>query len=250
MFKHTTIVRFLCLAVFSTTLHGKDTDSENHPSRKIQSLPNVNLVSITPDAEKTIAYITRVSNPDNQENDKYKGLIAYCIRNKHWSPFEQAFMTMEIETSLAIATQILRHRSFTFQQFSQRYGSANEITDQIVPPHLRKQDHKNRQNSIDNLTEEEQTMWEEKMDKVLAPVFDLYKEMLDADIAKECARFILPQATPTRMYVSGSIRSWIHYIELRSANGTQKEHMEVAEKCKEIFIQELPTIAKALGWTE
>lgn len=218
--------------------------------RKVQDLPNVKLVSITPDAEKTIAYVARVSNPKNQENKKFAGLIRYCVRNGHWSILEQAFMTLEIETTLPIATQILRHRSFTFQQFSQRYAAATMLVDDIPMPHLRMQDYKNRQNSLDKLTDEEQAEWHEKIKDVFTPVFDLYKDMLDAGIAKECARFLLPQATPTRLYMSGTIRSWAHYIELRTGNGTQKEHMDVAEKCKAIFIEQLPIVAEALGWIE
>lgn len=218
--------------------------------RKIQKLPHVSLVSITPNTEEIIAYVARVSNPKNQENKNYAGLIRYCIKNGHWSILEQAFMTLEIETTLPIATQLLRHRSFTFQQFSQRYAAATMLVDDIPMPHLRMQDHKNRQNSFDALSEEEQAMWHEKIKDVFVPLFALYQEMLDAGIAKECARFILPQATPTRLYMSGSIRSWVHYISLRTGNGTQKEHMQVAEQCKAIFIEQLPVIAKALGWLE
>jgi len=211
--------------------------------------PSVALISITPDAEKNIAYIARVSNPANQNNDNYAGLIKYCIKNHHWSVFEQAFMTLEIETSRAICTQILRHRSFTFQQFSQRYADNSVLADTIPMPDLRLQDSKNRQNSIDNLTPEEKAIWHEKINQLFTQTMTLYNELLAAGIAKECARFILPEIMPTRLYVSGSIRSWIHYIELRSANGTQKEHQEIALLCKEIFIQTLPTISKALNWT-
>ena len=218
-------------------------------TRSIEEFPQVNLVSITPDAEKNIAYITRVSNPKNQENETFAGLIRYCIREGHWSVFEQAFMTMEINTTLPIATQILRHRSFSFQQFSQRYASAELLVDDIPMPDLRTQDHKNRQNSFDSLTAEEKAEWHKKITAAFVPLFDLYKEMLEAGIAKESARFILPQATPTRLYMSGSIRSWIHYIDLRCGNGTQKEHAEIAEMCKTVFAKELPIIAKALGWT-
>lgn len=208
----------------------------------------VELVSITPDAEKTIAYVARVSNPANQENEKFHGLLKYCIKNQHWSVFEQAFMTLEIETSRAICMQLLRHRSFTFQQFSQRYADNSLLTDEIPLPELRKQDFKNRQNSLDNLSEEEREYWNEKMSLLFTDTMKLYKEMLNADVAKECARFILPEIMPARVYMSGNIRSWIHYIELRTANGTQKEHREVAEMCRKIFIQELPIIAQSLGW--
>lgn len=209
---------------------------------------SVKLVSITPDAEKNIAYIARVSNPANQNNDNYAGLIKYCIKNHHWSVFEQAFMTLEIETSRAICTQILRHRSFTFQQFSQRYADNSVLSETIPLPDLRLQDFKNRQNSIDSLTPEEKAKWHEKINQLFSQTMTLYNELLAAGIAKECARFILPEVMPTRLYVSGSIRSWIHYIELRSANGTQKEHQEIALLCKDVFIQTLPTIAKALNW--
>jgi thymidylate synthase (FAD) len=210
--------------------------------------PSVKLTSITPDAEKTIAYIARVSNPANQDNDNFKGLLKYCIKHHHWSVFEQAFMTLEIETSRAICIQLLRHRSFTFQQFSQRYADNSLLATTIPLPELRAQDFKNRQNSIDNLSDEDKAVWYAKMEKLFQDTMDLYQQMLAAGIAKECARFVLPEVMPARIYMSGTIRSWIHYIELRSANGTQKEHQEVAELCKQIFIEQLPTIAQALGW--
>lgn len=210
--------------------------------------PAVKFISITPDAEKTIAYVARVSNPANQDNENFKGLLKYCIKHHHWSVFEQAFMTLEIETSRAICMQLLRHRSFTFQQFSQRYADNSLLASQIPLPELRAQDFKNRQNSIDSLSDEEKAIWYEKMEKMFTQTMDLYQQMLAAGIAKECARFVLPEVMPARIYMSGTVRSWIHYIELRCANGTQKEHMEVAELCKQIFIEQLPTIAQALGW--
>lgn len=209
---------------------------------------SVKLISITPDAEKSIAYIARVSNPANQENANFAGLIKYCIKNHHWSVFEQACMTLEIETSRAISVQMLRHRSFTFQQFSQRYADNSVIAEQIPLPDLRTQDFKNRQNSFDNLTDEQKAMWHEKISELFKNTMTLYQELLAAGIAKECARFILPEIMPTRLYMSGTIRSWIHYIELRSANGTQKEHQEIALLCKQIFIENLPIIAQALDW--
>ena len=221
-------------------------ESFNHA----MSACSVKLVSITPDAEKAMAYIARVSNPANQANEKIAGLLKHCIKNGHWSVFEQAFMTLEIETSRAICTQILRHRSFSFQQFSQRYADNSVLCEKIPLPELRSQDYKNRQNSIDNIPSEEQAMWHAKINKLFKESMDLYLQMLAAGIAKECARFILPENMPARLYMSGSIRSWIHYIDLRSANGTQKEHMEVAHKCKEIFIEQLPVVSKALGWIE
>lgn len=211
-------------------------------------MPNVTLLSITPEVEKTIAYVARVSNPANQSNEHFAGLLKYCIMHHHWSIFEQAFMTLEIETSRAVCLQLLRHRSFTFQQFSQRYADNSLLACEIPLPVLRVQDLHNRQNSIDCLSDEDKTYWNERMTLLFADVMRLYQDMLRAGIAKESARFILPEIMPARIYMSGSIRSWIHYIELRTANGTQKEHMQVAELCKEIFIQEMPIIAQALGW--
>jgi thymidylate synthase (FAD) len=235
----------LYLAIFSIN----SMTTENQPAHADKLLkPSVKLLSITPDAEKTIAYIARVSNPANQDNENFKGLLKYCIKHHHWSVFEQAFMTLEIETSRAICMQILRHRSFTFQQFSQRYADNTLLASEIPLPELRAQDFKNRQNSIDSLSDEEKDAWYAKMEILFAQTMNLYQQMLAAGIAKECARFILPEVMPARLYMSGTIRSWIHYIELRSANGTQKEHQEVALLCKEIFIQQLPTIAQALGW--
>ena len=208
----------------------------------------VKLISVTPDAEKTIGYVARVSNPKNQDNPNVAGLLKYCIKHHHWSIFEQAFMTVEIETTRGLAAQILRHRSFTYQEFSQRYADSSMLGDQIPLPELRRQDDKNRQNSIDDL---DPLMVEDlnlKMQRHFVDGMKLYKEMLDAGIAKECARFVLPLATPTRLYMSGSIRSWIHYIDLRSAHGTQKEHMDIAEACRDIFKDQFPIIAEALDW--
>jgi len=209
---------------------------------------NAKLISVTPDAEEHIAYCARVSNPGNQDNEKYAGLIKYCIKHQHWSIFEQAFMTLEIETSRGIAAQVLRHRSFTFQEFSQRYADSSLLASEIPLPELRRQDEKNRQNSTDDLDPK----LVEIMDKQMITLFDsamaLYEQMLKAGVAKECARFVLPLACKTKMYMTGSIRSWIHYIELRSANGTQKEHMDIANSCKAIFKEQFPVIAEALDW--
>ena len=209
---------------------------------------NAKLISVTPDAEEHIAYCARVSNPGNQDNEKYAGLIKYCIKHQHWSIFEQAFMTLEIETSRGIAAQVLRHRSFTFQEFSQRYAESSLLASEIPLPELRRQDEKNRQNSTDDLDPK----LVEIMDKQMITLFDsamaLYEQMLKAGVAKECARFVLPLACKTKMYMTGSIRSWIHYIELRSANGTQKEHMDIANSCKAIFKEQFPVIAEALDW--
>ncbi len=208
------------------------------------------LVSLTPQAEKNIAYCARVSNPNNQDSTDISGLLNYCIKHKHWSIFEMAFMTLEINTNRGIAAQILRHRSFTFQEFSQRYADASLLDDNIPIPDLRSQDHKNRQNSIDNIDGYKRKVWEGLIAEHFARGKYLYDLMLKDGIAKECARFILPLATPTRIYMSGSVRSWIHYIDLRSANGTQKEHQDIALKCKNIFITRFPIIAEALKWTK
>ena len=207
----------------------------------------VELVSVTPDAEKLMAYVARVSNPNNQENEKISGLLSYCIKHGHWSVFEQAFMTVEINTTRGLAAQILRHRSFTYQEFSQRYADSSLLGDSIPLPELRRQDDKNRQNSIDDVDQFVKQDFELKMQRHFVDGMKLYKEMLDADIAKECARFVLPLATPTRLYMTGSVRSWIHYIDLRSAHGTQKEHMAVAEGVRKIFGEQFPTVSQALG---
>ena len=209
---------------------------------------SVKLVSITPDAEKTMAHVARVSNPSNQDNENYSGLLRYCIKHQHWSVFEQSFMTLEIETTRAIAAQILRHRSFTFQEFSQRYAQSNALG-QIELPDLRKQDLKNRQNSTDDLDPFVRQKLEAQMITLFSSAQSLYNQMIEEGVAKECARMVLPLCTPTRIYMTGSVRSWIHYIELRSANGTQKEHMDIANECKSLFIETFPTIAEALEWS-
>jgi thymidylate synthase (FAD) len=208
----------------------------------------VKLISITPDAEKTMAYIARVSNPANQDNENYAKLLAYCIKHNHWSVFEQSSMTLEIETNRGIAAQILRHRSFTFQEFSQRYADTNLITENIPIPELRKQDTKNRQNSTDDLGDYVKLKFQTEIAELFSHANNLYKRMLEAGVAKECARFVLPLATPTRIYMTGSCRSWIHYINLRSANGTQKEHMDIALECKRVFTEQFPSVAEALEW--
>ena len=210
----------------------------------------VNLINSTPDAEKNIAYCARVSNPNNQDSNSIAGLLNYCIKHKHWSIFEMAFMTLEINTNRGIAAQILRHRSFTYQEFSQRYADAGLLDDEIPIPDLRRQDHKNRQNSIDDISGNKRKAWEAMIAQHFSRGKYLYDLMLKDGVAKECARFVLPLATPTRIYMSGSIRSWIHYIDLRSANGTQKEHMDIALSCKDIFKQQFPIISVALGWAE
>jgi len=209
---------------------------------------NVRLISVTPDAEKTMGYVARVSNPSNQENPKVAGLLKYCVNHQHWSVFEQAFMTLEIETTRGLAAQILRHRSFTYQEFSQRYADSSLLSETIPLPELRRQDTKNRQNSIDDVDPFIVQKYEMLMQHHFKDAMDLYQKMLDDGIAKECARFVLPLAVPTKLYMSGSCRSWIHYISLRSANGTQKEHMDIAEACKKIFVEQFPTVAEALEW--
>ena len=209
---------------------------------------SVKLVTVTPEAEKTMGYVARVSNPNNQENPKVAGLLKYCIKHNHWSVFEQAFMTLELETTRGVAAQVLRHRSFTYQEFSQRYADSSMLADTIPLPELRRQDTKNRQNSIDDIDPFVKQEFEIKMRKHFDEAMVLYQSMLDMGIAKECSRFVLPLATPTRIYMSGSCRSWIHYINLRTANGTQKEHMDLAEGCKKVFIEQFPTCAEALEW--
>ena len=208
------------------------------------------LINVSPEAEKNIAYCARVSNPNNQDNNNIAGLLGYCIKHKHWSIFEMAFMTLEINTNRGIAAQILRHRSFTFQEFSQRYADTTHLAEEIPVFSLRSQDNKNRQNSIDDVDQERVFKWNRQIREHFARAKGLYDDMIKDGIAKECARFILPLATPTRLYMSGSIRNWIHYIELRSANGTQKEHQDIALKCKNIFITRFPIIAEALEWTK
>jgi thymidylate synthase (FAD) len=208
----------------------------------------VKLISITPDAEKTMAYIARVSNPANQNNENYAKLLAYCIKHNHWSVFEQSSMTLEIETNRGIAAQILRHRSFTYQEFSQRYADTNLLGSDIPVPELRKQDTKNRQNSTDDLDQITKVKLEAKIEEHFYQAQHLYNELLANQVAKECARFVLPLATPTRIYMTGSCRSWIHYINLRSANGTQKEHMDIANKVKQVFICNFPNVSEALEW--
>ena len=209
----------------------------------------VKLISVTPDAEKHMGYVARVSNPSNQENPKVAGLLSYCIKHQHWSVFEQAFMTLEIETTRGLAAQILRHRSFTYQEFSQRYADSSLLGDTIQLPDLRRQDTKNRQNSIDDVDPFLKQELEITIQRHFKSGMDIYKQMLEMGIAKECARFVLPLATPTKIYMTGSCRSWIHYITLRSANGTQKEHMDIANQCRDIFIQQFPTVSEALEWS-
>ena len=209
---------------------------------------NVKCVTVTPDAEETMGYVARVSNPKNQENPNVAGLLSYCIKHGHWSVFEQAHMTVEINTTRGLAAQILRHRSFTFQEFSQRYADSRLLADKIPLFELRRQDEKNRQNSIDDIDPFLIQKYEVKVEKHFQKAMKIYQEMLKDGIAKECARFVLPLATPTRLYMTGSIRSWIHYIDLRSAHGTQKEHTQVVNEIRSIFIDKFPIVSQALQW--
>lgn len=214
-------------------------------------MSNVKLISCSKgvegmSAEELVAFTARVSNPANQMNmETAPKLIAYLIKNKHWSPLEMASATIEISTSRGIAAQILRHRSFSFQEFSQRYAEAQSY----VKYEARRQDQKNRQNSVDDMSEEDKQWFEKAQESVGSQALTLYKEALGRGIAKEQARFLLPLNTETKLYMAGTLRSWVHYIELRSGNGTQKEHRDIAIGCKNIFVKEFPTIASALNWT-
>lgn len=211
---------------------------------------NVKLISVTPDAEKHIAYCARVSNPNNQNSDNISKLLKYCIDHKHWSIFEMASLNLEINTTRGLAAQILRHRSFNFQEFSQRYADTTLLAEDIPLFELRRQDNKNRQNSIDDIEQEVIYRWNSKLREHFAKAKAIYDGMIKDGIAKECARFVLPLATPTRLYMNGTLRSWITYIGLREKNGTQKEHMVIAKECKSIFCEQFPIISEALGGLE
>jgi thymidylate synthase (FAD) len=208
----------------------------------------VKLISTTPDAEQTIAYCARVSNPSNQDSPNISKLLKYCADHAHWSIFEMANMVVEINTTRGLAAQILRHKSFSFQEFSQRYADTTMLADNIDLPDLRRQDTKNRQNSIDDIPVEIKNKWNPKIRELFAKSKAIYDEMLKDGIAKEVARFVLPLATPTKLYMNGTVRSWIHYIQLRTGHGTQKEHMDIANDCKKIFVEQFPIISEALGW--
>ena len=203
----------------------------------------VSLVHTTPDAEKLIAYMARVSNPDNQDNPESERLIRYLIKHKHWSPFEMVNMCVQIETTRSVAAQILRHRSFSFQEFSQRYA---QVAEPAFIPALRRQDTKNRQNSIADLEQSTVDEFNIKINSLFELSESLYKEMLQAGVAKECARDVLPLSTPTKMYMNGTLRSWLHYCDLRCANGTQYEHKLIADQVKGLIEQEFPTIYAAM----
>jgi thymidylate synthase (FAD) len=207
--------------------------------------PTVSLVSVTPNAEQLIAYCARVSNPNAQDNPDNERLIRYLITHDHWSPFELAHLVLEINTTRSIAAQILRHRSFSFQEFSQRYAEVGLMAF-ANPPAFRSQDLKNRQNSIDDLDDELVVDCQLKTQLLFDQSRQLYEELLKVGVAKECAREVLPLATPTRLYMAGSVRSWLHYVDLRSGNGTQLEHQQIALQVKEILCQQLPTITQAM----
>ena len=206
---------------------------------------NAKLIWVTPDAEALVGKIARVSNPKNEDNPEVEKLLKYLIKHKHWSPFEMVSMCVEIHTTRAIAPQILRHRSFSFQEFSQRYAIPTDTFATVVPE-LRRQDTKNRQNSIDDLASETQEYYKQRMDDHFREAVNLYESLLHSGVAKECARSVLPLNTVTRLYMSGTVRSWLHYCDLRCANGTQEEHKQIADSVKEILTEQLPTIAHAM----
>jgi thymidylate synthase (FAD) len=202
------------------------------------------LVSITPDAEKTIIYCGRVSNPEGQKNEEYVNLVKYLIKHKHWSPFEMANMVVEINTTRAISAQIIRHRSFSYQEFSSRYSNINLLGSPVMP-HLRRQDLKNRQNSIDDLSPELISNYYRRISELFENAQHLYNEMTSNGVAKECARGILPLNSPTRLYMNGTIRSWIHYLQVRLGPETQLEHRKIAMDIANIIEKKLPVIYEA-----
>ena len=204
----------------------------------------VSLIHITPHTEELISYMARVSNPANQTNQETAPkLIRYLIKHHHWSPFEMVNMCVEINTTRSIAAQILRHRSFSFQEFSQRYAEVAEVA---APPQFRKQDTKNRQNSTDDLSLGLRYQYTEETIKLYNQCYDLYQRMLKDGVAKECAREVLPLATPTTLYMNGTIRSWLHYCDLRTSNGTQKEHAQIAAQVQDILYSQIPNVCEAM----
>ena len=208
------------------------------------SLHSVELVHITPNAEELISYMARVSNPANQNNTETSAkLIKYLIDHKHWSPFEMVNMCVSIETTRSIAAQILRHRSFSFQEFSQRYA---EVPIPASLPELRRQDTKNRQNSIDDLDEDKKKFFDAKIGHLYSECYRVYQDLLDAGVAKECAREVLPMSAPTKLYMNGTIRSWLHYCDLRTSNGTQKEHAVIAAQIQDLLYQHPPSVSDAM----
>jgi thymidylate synthase (FAD) len=226
------------------------TNTPNTDKTTLIFKPSARLISITPDAEKTITYIARVSNPSKQTNLNSERLIRGCINQhpSHWSIFEQASMTIEVEVQQAISAQILRHKNFCFQQFSCRYADAGLLNKSIPLFELRAQDNTNRQNSTDTLSDEIKNKYLDKIEAHFTEAMNLYHDMINDGVAKECARFVLPVAFQTRMYITGNIRSWIFYIINRTANGVQKEHKDIAQLCKNIFIEQLPIVSAALSW--
>lgn len=204
---------------------------------------SVRLISVSPDAEKTIAYIARVSS-DDQENPDYVRLVKYLIKHNHYSPFEHGFMTLEITTGRDISPQILRHRSFVFQEFSGRYSSPGNYNKREA----RRQDTKNRQNSIDDMDQDTKVLFQNVQEDIWKQSKQWYDKFISLGVAKECARSLLPLQTETKMYMTGNVRSWMHYIQLRTANGTQKEHIDIANECKNIFIEQFPIVSQALEW--
>lgn len=205
---------------------------------------SVSLVWVTPDAERLMGYCARVSNPANQENPEVAGLLRYCLKHGHWSVFEMADMCVEIHTTRGISAQILRHRSFHFQEFSQRYAAVQAIE----TVHPRRQDPKNRQSSHDDLPPETVEWFYRAQEEHFDEARRLYDEALAKGIAKESARFLLPMASATTIYMKGTVRDWIHYINLRTDPGTQAEHREIAQGCKRLFIEQFPIAASALDW--
>jgi thymidylate synthase (FAD) len=207
------------------------------------------LIHITPKAEELIAYMARVSNPSNQLNTETSAkLIKYLIAHQHWSPFEMVNMCVEIKTTRSIAAQILRHKSFSFQEFSQRYADVSCIGSPVIPS-LRRQDQKNRQNSIDDLNAEKKQIYLRRIQQHFAEAEDLYQEMVSAGVAKECAREVLPLSSPTRMYMNGTVRSWLHYCDLRTGNGTQREHAVIAGQIQNLLYKHLPNVCEAM-WSD
>jgi thymidylate synthase (FAD) len=207
---------------------------------------SASLIHITPKAEELIAYMARVSNPSNQSNTETSAkLIKYLIDHHHWSPFEMVNMCVEIETTRSIATQILRHRSFSFQEFSQRYADVTTIGSPVVPS-LRRQDLKNRQNSIDDLPTEKKEVYYRRIHQLFAESEDLYREMVSSGVAKECARDVLPMASPSRLYMNGTIRSWLHYCDLRTDHGTQREHAQIAGQVQDLLYEHVPNVCSAM----
>ena len=218
-------------------------------SQRPTSSHSVGLIHITPNAEVLISYMARVSNTANQSNTQTSArLIKYLIDHQHWSPFEMVNMCVEINTTRSIAAQILRHRSFSFQEFSQRYADVTCIGTPVIPA-LRRQDQKNRQNSTDDLDTHQKQVFLRRIQQHFAEAEDLYREMVSSGVAKECAREVLPLAAPSRIYMNGSIRSWLHYCDLRTGNGTQREHAVIAGMVQDLLYDHVPNVCEAM-WSK